>query len=160
MTDRFWLCHTWNRQCHLNISTVFTSVTWYGTLFRRLNVNNSTCKMSVCICTCSGKQVVGRECAHLKDAGTCKPFKNGIVCFCGEPVCNDEQLDSKASDEYKALDSAASSGGTPGDSPGDSPGDDSQPSDESGGGGSKSASPVMTVDVVIFFISIFFVLLL
>jgi len=99
---------------------------------------------------------VRRNCVELQKSGVCKPYKNGIECFCGKPMCNDEQFDSRVLGEYDALDSAASSG----DSPGDSPRNGSQPSDESGGGGSKSASSVMTVDMVIFCSSLFFAQLL
>jgi len=59
------------------------------------------------------------------------------------PMCNDEQLDSRVSDAYNASDSA---GGLP--------------AEKSQSRGSKSASPVMIVDVVIFFISLFFAQLL
>jgi len=93
---------------------------------------------------CSGKQIVTRDCTSTRyryKPGTCLPYDNGIQCFCFKDKCNDKQFDSTVLKAYKALDSA----------PGDSPRNGSQPSDGSDkSGGSKSASTLMTMDVVIF----------
>ena len=74
-------------------------------------------------------------------AGTCLPYDNGIQCFCFKDKCNDKQFDSTVLKAYKALDST----------PGHMTRNGFQPSDGSDkSGGSKSASTVLTMDVVIF----------